>query len=130
MLPECEPSPVQAGVLLSPSQPLPVGNILSGEIPDFTEKFYTTVVIKSTKDHLVLPHNAKLGSIQPMTLENDKVFLRQLILLLIYQQVHGWHMPNTLIIVIVMVNFHLLQDLKLNQQVPLPQVLVLTDPDC
>ena len=49
MLPECEPIPVQAGVLLSPSQPLPVGNILSGEIPDFTEKFYTTVVIKSTR---------------------------------------------------------------------------------
>ena len=74
MLPECEPSPVQAGVLLSPSQPLPVGNILSGELPDFTEKFYTTIVIKSTKDHLVLPHNANLGSIQPMTSENDKVF--------------------------------------------------------
>ena len=75
MLPECEPSPVQAGVLLSPSRPLPVENILSGEIPDFTEKlFYTTVVIKSTKDQLVLPHNANLGSIQPMTLENQKVF--------------------------------------------------------
>ena len=36
VLPECEPSPVQAGVLLSPSQPLPVGNILSGEIPGFS----------------------------------------------------------------------------------------------
>ena len=47
MLPECEPSPVQTGVLLSPSQPLPAGNILSGEIPDFTAKFDTTVVIKS-----------------------------------------------------------------------------------
>ena len=74
MLPECELSPVQAGILLSPTQPLPVGNILSGEIPDFTEKVYTTVTIKSTKDHLVLPHNANLGSIQPMTSENDKVF--------------------------------------------------------
>ena len=31
-------------------------------------------MIKSTKDHLVLPHNANLGSIQPMTSENDKVF--------------------------------------------------------
>ena len=74
ILPECEPSTVQAGVLLSPSQLLPVGNILSGEIPDFTEKVMYTVVIKVTKVHLVLPHNANLGSIQAMTSENDKVF--------------------------------------------------------
>ena len=67
MLPEYEPPPVQAGVLVSPTQLLDLVNAFSaGDVPEFSTKFQTTVVVKSTKDHTVLPKNANLGSIQPI----------------------------------------------------------------
>ena len=69
-----EPPPVQAGVLNSPIQPLDIGNPFGNAVPDFSTKFYTTVIAKSTKDHPVLPHNANLGTIQPFTSNHDKIF--------------------------------------------------------
>ena len=75
MLPEYEPPPVQSGVLVSSTQPLDLGNTFStDDVPEFSTKFYTTVVVKSTKDHTVLPHSANLGSIQPMSSDHDQVF--------------------------------------------------------
>ena len=74
MLPPFEPPPVQAGVLNSPIQPLDIGTAFGNAVPDFSTKFYTTVIVKSTKDHPVLPHNATLGTIQPFTPNHDKIF--------------------------------------------------------
>ena len=74
MCPPFEPPPVQAGILNSPIQPLDIGNAFAADVPDFSTKFYTTVVVKSTKDHTVLPHNANLGSIQPFTSNHEQVF--------------------------------------------------------
>ena len=75
MLPEYEPPPVQAGVLVSSTQPLDLGNAFStGDVPEFSTKFYTTVVVMSGKDHTVLPDNASLGSVQPMSSDHDQVF--------------------------------------------------------
>ena len=75
MLPEYEPPPVQAGVLVSSTQPLDLGNVfVTYDVPDFSLKFHTTVVVKSTKDHTVLPHNANLESIQPMSPDHNQVF--------------------------------------------------------
>ena len=72
MLLEYEP-PLQAGVLISPTQPLGTGNAFNtGDAPEFSQKFYTTVVVKSTRDHIVLPHNANLGSIQPMSADHNE----------------------------------------------------------
>ena len=62
MLPHFEPPPVQAGVLNSPIQPLDIGNAFGNVVPDFSTKFYTTVIGKSTKDHPVLPHNPNLST--------------------------------------------------------------------
>ena len=71
MLLEYEPHLVQAGVLISPTQPLGTGNAFNtGDAPDFSQKFYTTVVVKSTRD----PHNANLGSIQPMSADHNEGF--------------------------------------------------------
>ena len=74
MVPPFEPPPVQAGVLNSPIQPLDIGNAFAYDVPAFSTKFYTTVVVKSTKDHTVLPHNANLGSIQPFNSTHEQVF--------------------------------------------------------
>ena len=75
MLLEYEPPLVQAGVLISPTQPLGTGNVFNtGDALEFSQKFYTTVVIKSTRDHIVLPHNANLGSIQPMSADHNEDF--------------------------------------------------------
>ena len=75
MLLEYEPPLVQAGVLISPTQPLGTGNgFNTGDAPEFSQKFYTTVVVKSTRDHIVLPHNANLGSIQPMSADHNEDF--------------------------------------------------------
>ena len=74
MLPPFEPSPVQAGVLNSPIQPLDIRTAFGNAFPVFSTKFYTTVIVKSTKDHPVLPHNANLGTIQPFTPNHDKIF--------------------------------------------------------
>ena len=60
MLPPFEPPSVQAGVLNSPIQPLDSGNAFGTAVPDFSTKFYTTVTVKSTKDHPVSPHNTSL----------------------------------------------------------------------
>ena len=66
---------MQAGVLISPIQPLGAGNAFNtGDAPEFSQKFYTTVVVKSTRDHIVLPHNANLGSIQPMSADHNEDF--------------------------------------------------------
>ena len=57
--PKYEPPLVQAGVLISPTQHLGTGNTFNtGDAPEFSQKVYTTVVVKSTRDHIVLPHNA------------------------------------------------------------------------
>ena len=74
MVPPFEPPPVQAGVLNSPIQPLDIGNAFANDVPAFSTKFYMTVVVKSTKDHTVLPHNANLGSIQPFNSNHEQVF--------------------------------------------------------
>ena len=74
MVPPFDPPPVQAGVLNSPIQPLDIGNAFANDVPAFSTKFYTTVVVKSTKDHTVLPHNANLGSIQPFNSNHEQVF--------------------------------------------------------
>ena len=74
MLPPFEPPPVQAGVLNSPIQPLDIEHAFGNAVPDFSTKFYTTVIVKSTKDHPVLPHNANLDTIQPFTPNHDKIF--------------------------------------------------------
>ena len=74
MLPPFEPPPVQAGVLNSPIRPLDIGNAFGNAVPDFSTKFYTIVIVKSTKDHPVLPHNANLGTIQPFTPNHDTIF--------------------------------------------------------
>ena len=68
------PPHVQAGVLNSPIQPLDIGNAFGNVVPDFSTKFYTTVIVKSTKDHPVLLHNANLSTIQPFTPNHDKIF--------------------------------------------------------
>ena len=65
---------MQAGVLNSPIQPLDIGNAFANDVPAFSTKFYMTVVVKSTKDHTVLPHNANLGSIQPFNSNHEQVF--------------------------------------------------------
>ena len=44
------------------------------EMPILCETFYTTVVIRSTKDKVSLSFNANLGFIQPKTPENEHVF--------------------------------------------------------
>ena len=74
MCPPFESPPVQAGILNSPIQPLDIGNAFAADVPDFSTKFYTTVLVKATKDHTVLPHNANLGSIQPFTSNHEQVF--------------------------------------------------------
>ena len=74
MVPPFDPPPVQAGVLNSPIQPLDIGNAFANDVPAFSTKFYMTVVVKSTKDHTVLPHNANLGSIQPFNSNHEQVF--------------------------------------------------------
>ena len=74
MVPPFDPPPVQAGVLNSPIQPLDIGNAFANDVPAFSTKFYTTVVVKSTKDHPVLPHNANLGSIQLYNSNHEQVF--------------------------------------------------------
>ena len=43
-------------------------------MPILCDTFYTTVVIRSTKDKVSLPFNANLGFIQPQTPENEQVF--------------------------------------------------------
>ena len=66
---------MQAGVLISPTQPLGTGPAFNtGDAPEFSQKFYTTVVVKSTRDHIVLPHNANLASIQPMSADHNEDF--------------------------------------------------------
>ena len=65
---------MQAGVLNSFIQPLDIGNAFGNAVPDFPTKFYTTVMVKSTKDRPVLPHNANLCTIQPFTPNHDKIF--------------------------------------------------------
>ena len=62
MLPPFESAPVQAGVLNSPVQPLIIGNAFGNAVPDFSTKFYTTVILKSTNDNPVLPLNSNLGT--------------------------------------------------------------------
>ena len=74
MLAPFEPPPVQAGVLNSLVQPLDIGNAFGNAVSDFLTKFYTTVIVKSTTDYPVLPHNANLGTIQPFTPNHDKIF--------------------------------------------------------
>ena len=75
MLLEYEPPLVQAGVLISPRQPLGTGPAFNtGDAPEFSQKFYTTVVVKSTRDHTVLPHNANLGSIRPVSADHNEDF--------------------------------------------------------
>ena len=44
------------------------------EMPILCETFYTTVVIRPTKDKVSLPFNANLGFIQPQTPENEQIF--------------------------------------------------------
>ena len=53
--------------------PVNVKNAFDTDAPEFSSKFYTTL-IKSTKDHTVLPHDANLGPIQLMTSDHDQVF--------------------------------------------------------
>ena len=43
-------------------------------MPILCETFYTTVVIRPTKDKVSLPFNANLGFIQPQTPENEQIF--------------------------------------------------------
>ena len=116
MLPPFEPPPVQAGVLNSPIQPLDIGNAFGNVVPDFSTKFYTTVLVKSTKDHPVLPHNAKLGTIQPFTPNHDNIFLKQPIILLLHLWIHGLNLRDILVRLKPLL---LLQDLRHNLLVPL-----------
>ena len=74
MCPPFEPPPVQAGILNSPIQPLDIGNAFAADVLHVSTKFYTTVVVKSIKDHTVLPHNANLMSIQLFTSNHEQVF--------------------------------------------------------
>ena len=72
---EYEPPVMQAGVLISHTQPLGTGPAFNtGDAPEFSQEFYTTVVVKSTGDHIVLLHNANLGSIQPMSADHNEDF--------------------------------------------------------
>ena len=64
---------MQAGVLISPTQPLGTANA-GDDAPEFSQKFYTTVVVKPTRDRIVLPHNANLCSIQPMSADHNEDF--------------------------------------------------------
>ena len=74
MLPPFEPPPVQVGVLNSPIQPLDIGNAFGNAVPDFSTKFYTTVIVKSRKDRPGSPHNPNLGTIQPYAPNHNKIF--------------------------------------------------------
>ena len=75
MLLEYEPPLVQSGVLISPTQPLGTGPASMLVMPpEFSQTFYTTVLVKSTRDHVVLPHNANLGSIQPISAAHNEDF--------------------------------------------------------
>ena len=67
--------PLQTGILVSSTQTLDLGNAFSTDyVSEFSTKFYTKVAVKSTKDHTVLPHYANLGSIQPLSSDQDQAF--------------------------------------------------------
>ena len=113
MLPPFEPPHVQAGVLNSSIQPLDIGDA----VPDFSTKFYTTVIVKSTKDHPDLPHNANLGTIQPFTPSHDKFFSEAVDhTAATLVDIHGLNMQD---ILVRLKPLFLLQDLRHNLQVPL-----------
>ena len=58
-------TPQRSGILVSQ-------NLTSfPEMPLLCETFYTTVVIRSTKDKVSLPFNVNLCFLQPQTPEND-----------------------------------------------------------
>ena len=61
-------TPQGSGILVSPSL------TSFSELPILCETFYTTVVIRSTKNEVSLPFNANLGFIQPQIPENEQVF--------------------------------------------------------
>ena len=117
MLLEYEPPLVQAGVLISPTQPLGTGPAFNtGDVPEFSQKFYTTVVVKSTRDHIVLPHNANLGSIQPMSTDHNEDF-SEAAAHTAHTLVDTWlDMRNTLMLPNIQ---NLSQDLRHNLPVPL-----------
>ena len=41
------------------------------ELPDFLTVFSTTVLVQSTKNTAVLPHNVKVGTIRPQTSDDE-----------------------------------------------------------
>ena len=41
------------------------------ELPDFSTVFSTTVLVQSTKNTAVLPHNVKVGTIRPQTSDDE-----------------------------------------------------------
>ena len=115
--PPFEPPPVQAGVLNSPIQPLDIGNAFGTTVPDFSTKFYTTVIVKST--NLV---TLSYFTMQTWVLSNllhqtmTIFFLKQPTILLLHLGIHDLNMRD---ILVRLKPLPLLQDLRHNLPVPL-----------
>ena len=67
MLPESEEPPHPDGVFISQT-PSELSDL---ELPDFSTVFSTTVLVQSTKNTAVLPHNVKVGTIGPQTSDDE-----------------------------------------------------------
>ena len=70
MLSEPEP-PLQPNGLLVSQIPSSLSDF---DLPDFSTVF-TTVLVRSTKNHAILPQNVNVGIIRPQTSENEATFL-------------------------------------------------------
>ena len=70
-LPEPDPNPTVPGILTSQDSLIsqPVASML-----DYQQVFYTTVLVRSTKNKTVLPLNANLGVIRSRTSEDDLIW--------------------------------------------------------
>ena len=70
-LPEPDPEPTVTGILTSPdsliSQPI-------APVIDYQQVYYTTVMVRSTKNKTVLPLDANLGTIRARTSDDDLIW--------------------------------------------------------
>ena len=67
---EPEPPLQPNGLLVSQIPP----SLSDFELPDFSTVFTTTVLVRSTKNHAILPHNMNAGIIRPQTSEDEATF--------------------------------------------------------
>ena len=70
MLSEPEP-PLQPDGLLASQIPASLSDF---ELPNFSTVFTTTILVRSTKNHAILPHNVNIEIIRPKTSEDEATF--------------------------------------------------------